>query len=52
MKPYLVRERLLTNALVIAKASQISAEAGTHIHIGIGARVSPIGLQTMSDIDD
>ncbi len=50
MDPRLVSERLLAPALLLPQAAQISTEALTDIHGGLRARLSPIDLQTMSDI--
>lgn len=46
----LVRERLLAQPFFLAKATQVSAEALANVHAGLKARLSPIDLQTMSDI--
>ena len=42
---------LLAPALLLTKASHVAAEALTNVHAKLRARMSPINLQTISDIE-
>lgn len=46
----LVRERLLAQPFLITQAAQVPTKALAYIHACLKARLSPIDLQTMSDI--